>query len=93
MSIGAAAARKARQVLRHAQQVLGIELLVACQAIDAGSGRLGRGTDAAYRAVRQRVGRLVDDRVVAGDLAHGLALVESRAVLDAVQAVMGIAAG
>jgi len=89
VSMGAAAARKARQVLRHAQQVVGIELVVACQAVDFGRGRLGRGTGAAYRAVRERVARLTDDRPVAADLALGLALVESGAVLDAAEVAIG----
>ena len=93
VSMGAAAARKARRVLEHAQQVTGIELVVACQAVDFGRGRLGRGTAAAYRAVRDRVGRLTDDRPVGADLTLGLALVQSGAVLDAVQAAIGPQAG
>jgi histidine ammonia-lyase len=89
VSMGAAAARKAWQILRSAQQVIGIELVVACQALDFGSGRLGRGTAAAYRAVRERVGRLTDDRQLSTDLALGLALVESCAVLNAANAALG----
>lgn len=89
VSMGAAAARKARQVLRNAQQVLGIELVVACQAQEFGRGRRGRGTEAAYRAVRARVEHLAADREIAADLAHGLALVESGAVLDAVENAIG----
>lgn len=92
VSMGAASARKAFQILRHAQQVLGIELVAACQALDFGTGRLGRGTAAAYRAVRERVDRLTEDRTLAADLAHGLALVESGTVLNAVEAAVGRAA-
>jgi histidine ammonia-lyase len=84
VSMGATAARKALKVLRNSQQVLGIELVLACQAIDFGTGDLGRGTGAAYRVVRSAVPRLVDDRVVAVDLTAGLELVTSGAVLDAV---------
>ena len=89
VSMGAAGARKARQILHHARQVVGIELVVACQALDFGKGRLGRGMDAAYRAVRRRVARLTEDRQVADDLTAGLALVESGTVLDAVDAALG----
>jgi histidine ammonia-lyase len=88
VSMGAAAARKTWQILRHAQQVLGIELVVGCQAVDFGCGRLGRGTAAAYRAVRERVERLTEDRPLAADLAEGLALVVSGAVLDAAEAAV-----
>ena len=83
--MGATAARKALKVLRNSQQVLGIELVLACQTIDLGTGELGRGTGAAYRTVREAVPRLIDDRVVAADLAAGFELVTSGAVLDAVK--------
>ncbi len=85
VSMGAHAARKAVAVLRNAQQVLGAELVVAAQAVDMGTGALGRGTAAAYRAVRAAVPRLSGDRVIAADLASGLKLVTSGAVLGAVR--------
>ncbi len=77
VSMGATAARKAMRVLRHSQQVLAIELVVACQAVDLSTGVLGRGTAAAYRAVREVVPPLADDRVVAYDLDNALKLVLS----------------
>jgi histidine ammonia-lyase len=88
VSMGATAARKARSVLRHSQQVLAIELIVACQAIEFGGGALGRGTTAAYEAVREAVAPLREDRVVAHDLARGLQLVHSGAVLRAAEAAI-----
>jgi histidine ammonia-lyase len=86
VSMGATSARKALRVLRHSQQVLAIELIVACQAIEFGHGALGRGTGAAYDVVRSAVPRLVEDRVLARDLARGLELVMSGAVLEAAEA-------
>jgi histidine ammonia-lyase len=89
VSMGASAARKALAVLRNSQQVLAIELALACQGIDFGDGALGKGTAAAYRAVRATLPRLDDDRVLAQDLKIGLDLVTSGAVLRAVEQAMG----
>lgn len=86
VSMGATSARKALRVLQHTQQVVAIELIAACQAIEFGHGALGQGTDAAYRAVRHAIPRLEEDRVLALDLARGLELVTSGAVLDAAEA-------
>lgn len=88
VSMGATSARKALHVLRHSQQVLAIELILACQAIEFGPGTLGCGTEAAYRAVRCSIPRLTRDRVLALDLAQGLELVMSGAVLEAAEAAI-----
>jgi histidine ammonia-lyase len=84
VSMGAHAARKATVVLRNTQQVLAIELVVASQAVDLGTGSLGKGTDAVHRCVRAVVPRLREDRVIAHDLAAALELIRSGAVLEAV---------
>jgi histidine ammonia-lyase len=85
VSMGAHAARKATQILRNAQQVLAIELVVAAQAVEMGSGRLGAGTAAAYRVVREAVPPLGEDRVLAVDFERALALVRSGAVVTTVK--------
>jgi len=84
VSMGAHAARKALQVLRNSQQVLAIELVTACQAIDFGAGALGGGTAAAYRVVRAAVPHLEDDRILSHDFAMALDLVRRGEVLQAV---------
>ena len=89
VSMGAHAARKALQVLQNSQQVLAIELVVASQALDLGTGALGTGTDAAYRAVRAAVPHLDEDRVLSADLAAALELVRSGKVLQAVADALG----
>jgi histidine ammonia-lyase len=90
VSMGAIAAHKALRVLRHAQQVLGIELLCAAQALDLRRPfHPARGTKSAYEAVRAVVPTLAGDRVLAPDLAAGLHLVQSGAVARAVGAVVG----
>lgn len=84
VSMGAHAARKALDVLRNSQQVLGIELLTACQAIDFGAGALGAGTAAAYQEVRALLPHLDEDRVLSRDFEIALDLVRSNRVLHAV---------
>jgi histidine ammonia-lyase len=90
VSMGAAAARKALQVVRHSQQVLGIELLCAAQALDLHRPqRQGAGTRPAYETVRGVIPKLEDDRVLAPDLAAAGELVRSGAVLRAVEQAIG----
>ena len=89
-SMGATAALKARQILRLAQQVLGIELVLAAQALDLRRPlESGRGTRAALAAVRARVPRLDGDRPVHPDLSTGVELVRDGSVVAAVEAVLG----
>ena len=90
VSMGAIAARKALRVLRHAQQVLGIELLCAAQALDFHRPlRPAPGTQPAYDTVRAAVPALHGDRVLAPDFAAALGLVQSRAVVHAVEQAIG----
>jgi histidine ammonia-lyase len=89
-SMGATAALKARHALGLVQQVLGIELVLAAQALDLRRPlEPGRGTAAARAAVRARVAPLGEDRPVHADLAAGLGLVQDGSVAAAVEAVLG----
>ena len=90
VSMGAISARKALRVLRHAQQVVGIELLCAAQALDFHRPlRPARGTQRAYDMIRTAVPALAGDRVLAPDFAAALDLVQSRAVVHAVEQTLG----
>jgi histidine ammonia-lyase len=76
VSMGPAAARKARQVLRNTEAVLGIELLCAAQALEFLKPlHPGVGVERAYRRVREAVPPLVEDRVLAPDIEVAAALV------------------
>ena len=71
VSMGANAARHAMEILANVRNILAIELLTASQAIDLlpdGPARLGRGTSAAYAAIRQRVAFLEHDRQLSPDI-------------------------
>ncbi len=65
VSMGTTAARQARKVVDNAVRVIGIEYLVAAQAIDfRGSDLLGKGTAAAYKLLRGEVEFMNKDRLL-----------------------------
>jgi histidine ammonia-lyase len=96
VSMGAAAARHARTVLAHVQQIVAIELLAAAQALDlrltllagssddGGAPLPGVGVAAAHARIRRRVERLVADREPGPDLATTLAIVQEGTLADLV---------
>jgi len=91
VSMGASAARKAALVVRNLEQLVAIEMLCGAQAIEFRAGaRLGSGTAAAYRAVRDVIAPLSDDRALAPDLAAAASLVRDGGVLKAVESAIGV---
>jgi histidine ammonia-lyase len=91
-STGAAqgALRLAEQ-LERLRLLVAVELLVAAQAIDlAAPGRLGAGTEAAYRCVRETVAELDDDRALGPDVERlaRAALGDGRELLSRVDAAV-----
>jgi histidine ammonia-lyase len=67
------AALRVHDQLTRLRLLTALELVVAAQAVDlAAPGRLGVGTDAAYRCVRESVARLEEDRALGADV-EGLA--------------------
>ncbi|HEV8546061.1 MAG TPA: histidine ammonia-lyase [Candidatus Limnocylindrales bacterium] len=82
VSMGPIAARHARTVLEHVERILGIELLVAAQALDLRLGlpeheaaEPGRGVAAAHQKIRSRIAHLDRDREPGPDLAAATELV------------------
>jgi histidine ammonia-lyase len=89
-AMAAGSALKARTAVRHARQVLAIELLLAAQALDFRAPLApGRGSAAAHAAVRRRIPPLDGDRYLNRDLEAALALAEDGSVLVAVEAAIG----
>ncbi|HPM25362.1 MAG TPA: histidine ammonia-lyase, partial [Phycisphaerae bacterium] len=85
VSMGANAARHAREILENVRRVIAIELMTACQAIDLrpdGSRRLGRGTARAYREVRRVVPMVVHDRESTHDVEALVGLIESGRLIE-----------
>lgn len=84
-------ARKAGEILWRLRLVLAIELIVAAQAIDlAGVDRLGHGTAAAHKLVRDLVAPLDDDRPSGPDVERlADAALTSGALLRATDRALG----
>ena len=90
VSMGPIAARKARQIVRHARQVLAIEMLCACQALDLRAPLApGQGVAAAHAAVRRAVPFMKEDRMLAPDIAAVERLLADGTLRAAVEAAAG----
>jgi histidine ammonia-lyase len=79
VSMGTIAARKARDILFNTMNVISIEILAACQAIDMAKhvDNLGVGTELAYNLIRNNVKTLGEDRVMYYDINKVYELVKS----------------
>ncbi|MFG0251282.1 MAG: histidine ammonia-lyase [Phycisphaerales bacterium JB038] len=90
VSMGPIAVRKCTEILKNVREVLAIEMMSAAQAMEFHEGRKpGKGTGIAYKLIREKVPALVDDRVLYPDIAAIRELIESNAILDAVEAEIG----
>jgi len=89
VSMGMNAALKAKQILKNAYGVLGIELIAATQALDFREFEPGKGTQAARAAVRKVVAHLGEDRPLFPDHNAMAAAVERCEVLTAVEEAVG----
>jgi histidine ammonia-lyase/phenylalanine ammonia-lyase len=90
VSMGATAARQARDVVLLAQKVAAIHLLALCQAADLrGPQQLGRGSAAVYEQVRSVAAPLGPDRPLDTDLAGVLDLIQSDAFSGVLVNVVG----
>jgi phenylalanine ammonia-lyase len=87
VSMGATAARQAREVVDLTHRVAAIHLLILCQAADLrGPDRLGEGSQRIYRAIR-KVSPFVDfDRELRGDIEAVVGLIRSGALVAAIEA-------
>ncbi|MDF2546994.1 MAG: histidine ammonia-lyase [Anaerosolibacter sp.] len=91
VSMGTIAARKARDILFNATNVLAIELMAAAQAIDFKEPEaLGNGTKIAYTKIREQVETLHEDRIMYLDINKCADLIESHQIVDAVENTLGI---
>ncbi|WP_051236479.1 HAL/PAL/TAL family ammonia-lyase [Paenibacillus pinihumi] len=77
---------KTREIIDRLLIVLGIEALHAAQAIDLRGGvRLGKGTQAAYQAVRAAVPFLAEDRNLSADIEQAYRVIKSGELLSRVR--------
>jgi histidine ammonia-lyase len=69
VSMGMTGAIKLRQIVEHAERIVGIELMCAAQGLESRRPlKSGRQVEQAYEAVRNVVARLEQDRVLATDI-------------------------
>ena len=83
VSMGAIAARHAREIVENAQTVLAIELLCACQGVDLRGRPQGPRTERVRALLREHVPVLGEDRPLDGDIQQALELVRSGALAAA----------
>lgn len=89
VSMGTSAALKSLEVIENLSQVIAIELLCACQAMEfAPDEPRGEGVAAAYGTIRETVPKLERDRPVHRDIESIRSMVLTEAVADAVEQVI-----
>lgn len=87
VSMGANAARHAKEILDNVRYVLAIELMTAAQGVDLrpdGPARLGSGTSVVHAQVRRCVETLVHDRTFSDDINSLTELIRSGSLRQAV---------
>jgi len=86
VSMGATAARQAREVVELHKRVTAIHLLILCQAADLrGADKLGAGTRRVYDAVRKVSAYVEGDRELREDIERVVGLIDSGALVKAVE--------
>ena len=91
VSMGTIGARKAAVIAGHVRAILGIELMSAAQAIDLQKHKadMGKGTAAAYKALRDKITFMENDRVLYKDQKTAADLIASGDLVKAVEAAIG----
>jgi len=65
VSMGTIGARKAIEILKNTRQVIAMEMMAACQAIDLrGDNGLGKKTKRAYNKVREHISFIENDKIM-----------------------------
>jgi histidine ammonia-lyase len=86
VSMGPWAGAKLRRVLLNTRRIVAVEWIVAGQALELRRPRFGgRGSEAALRALRERVAPWERDRSPAPDIERVAAAIADRSILDAVR--------
>ena len=82
VSMGVAAAQKAKQILENVEYIIAIELLCATQAVEyRGPNKLGKGTKRVHSIIRRSVPSLKEDRPPSKDIEEIRQIIRSRMIL------------
>jgi histidine ammonia-lyase len=88
--MGSVTAMKLTDILRNCEIVVAIQLMCAAQALDFRRPlKAGTGTEAAYRVIRSKIERLIDDRPLYPDIDTATALVRDGSIVRAVEEAIG----
>lgn len=90
VSMGSVGALKLYSVFKNVERVLGIEMLVAAQAMDYEAPKQpGLGTSRAYGHIRSRVHHVEDDQYFGGLLEECIGIVKGTELVSIVEAAVG----
>ncbi len=88
--MGTISARKCRDIIKNAENVVAIELLCGAQALDLFTNmKPGEGSLAAYTAIRNAVPHLEKDRILHEDIQMIKELTKNGVIIDAVEQKVG----
>lgn len=91
VSMGTIGARKAKEICFNVCHVLSIELFAAIQGIDLAfrEKKLGKGTEVAYRVLREVVEPVKEDKVMYREFEKIAALIQNHKIIEAVENAIG----
>ena len=90
VSMGTIASRHARDILDNARKVLAMEILASAQAIDLrGKKKLGKGTEEAYKVIRERTPFVDKDRIMYKDINICEDIIKENLLVEAVEKAIG----
>lgn len=88
--MGSITAMKLTECIRNTEIVVGIQLMSAAQAMDFRRPlKGGKGTEAAYKIIRKKLKRLIDDRPLYPDIEIVTDLVRDGSIVSAVETAIG----
>ncbi|MGO4889872.1 histidine ammonia-lyase [Anaerobacillus sp. MEB173] len=75
--------QKMEKIIEKLEMMIGIELMVAAQAIDLlDKPKLGKGTEVAYQCIRRYIPKLENDRVLRQDIEQAHNIIKNRFILE-----------
>lgn len=90
VSMGTIAARKSREIMENVRKVIAMEILSAAQAIDLrGKKKLGIGSEAAYKIIREHTPFVDKDRIMYKDINICEEIISKNLLVEAVEDAIG----
>jgi histidine ammonia-lyase len=88
--MGSLTAMKLTECIRNTEICIGIQMMSAAQALDFRRPlKAGKGTEAAFKTIRAKLTKLIDDRPLYPDIEIVTEMVRSGEIIEAVEAAVG----